>query len=213
MRTVTAEEMKRCDSFTIEEIGVPSLVLMEHAALAIVEEILSGGYPLKNILVLCGMGNNGGDGLAIARLLFLKGYSVDLCLIGNPEHTTNETRQQLKICDFYKIPIIESNELAASVRKYSLIVDSVLGIGLKKAVYPEIQQLFSIINDSPAKVIAVDLPSGLSADTGEILGSAIKADTTVTFQFSKKGLATKNGKELAGKLIVADIGISALPLQ
>lgn len=213
MKLVTAAEMKQCDKFTIEEIDIPSLVLMEHAALAVTEEILSGGYSLNRTLILCGMGNNGGDGLAIARLLFLKGHSVEICLLGNLQHATIETKQQLKICHSYKIPILESSDLKSSMSRYSLVVDSVLVIGLNSPVYPEMQQIFTIVNQSEIPVIAVDLPSGLSADTGETLGTAIKAATTVTFQFVKRGLMKASGQSVAGNIIIADIGISDQPLR
>lgn len=210
MKLVSAAEMKACDLYTIETLGVPALLLMEHAALAVVEEMLRLENLAKcKILVACGSGNNGGDGFAIARLLKVKGYQVELLFVGNPEHLTAETKLQKTICENYQIPL--HTQLPKNP-DYTVLVDAILGIGLKKIVYPHIGQVIEALNQLKLFVFAVDLPSGLSGDSGEILGQAIRADKTITFQFKKFGLTKQPAKQFAGEILVKDIGVSDQPL-
>lgn len=210
MKIVSTAEMKACDLYTIEKLGVPSLILMEHAALAVVEEMLRIENLAKcKILVACGSGNNGGDGFAIARLLHVKGYPVEILFVGNPEHLSQETAIQKKICENYQIPLHTQIPEKAD---YAVLVDAILGIGLKKNVYPQIGEVIDQLNRMKLFVFAVDLPSGLSGDNGAILGKAIRADKTITFQFKKFGLTKQPAKQFAGEILVKDIGISGQPL-
>lgn len=202
---VNAEQMKKCDQYTIEIIGIPSMVLMERAALAVVAELANDQYDLSQTLVVCGSGNNGGDGFAIARLLYLAGHPVTILFVGSPEHMTSETQQQAKICQYYQIPVLTS---MPSTLSYTLIVDSYLGIGAKGQLTDEAQLLIHQLNAAQLPIIAVDVPSGIDASTGESLGGHIKATTTVTFQFKKTGFTISPGMEALGHLIIADVGIS-----
>lgn len=204
MKIVTSEEMRACDQFTINNIGIPSMVLMERAALSVINELLAGGFNLSNVLVVCGVGNNGGDGMAIARLLHVKGASVSILLVGNREHLTVDAKQQLKICNYYQIPVLSKVE---SMNDYSVIIDAIFGIGLARVVSGPAADVITHINQSSAAIIACDLPSGVSCNTGDVLGVAVKADLTVTFAFNKIGLTVEPGKTYAGKTLVNDIGI------
>ncbi|MBS6195728.1 MAG: NAD(P)H-hydrate dehydratase [Clostridiales bacterium] len=199
---VSSRQMKELDQYTIEQMGVPSLVLMERASLAVVEE-LKKDFDLTKVLVVCGPGNNGGDGIAVARLLHLEGYRVDLYLCGKKESFTEEADIQWKIAGNYGISLVKT----FCPPEYTTIVDAVFGVGLSREISPSHRELFEKINDSRVPVLAVDIPSGIQGTTGRMMGSAIRAKKTVTFAFGKKGLYLYPGAEYAGQTVVKDIGI------
>ena len=210
-RLVTGEEMKQLDAHTIEHHGVPSLVLMERAALASVEVLYDEGFDLSCVAVFCGAGNNGGDGFAIARLLHLADVDIKLIFVGQPDKRSPETIKQQEIAESYGLPVFRFQEINNNV-EITTIIDAIFGIGSLRA--PEGIYLDSIrfINNirtvcPGTKVLAIDIPSGVSADTGETPGEAVRAHITVTFAYKKAGLTLPPGKDLAGKIIVKDIGI------
>ena len=202
---VNAAQMKAADQYTIQKLGVPSLELMEHAAQACVQVLEDEKVDLSHVCVVCGSGNNGGDGFAIARILQNNRYSVEIFCVGNPEHYTEETQEQmhrLQECGgkiTYGMPQEDS---------YSVIIDAVFGVGLSRKVEGRYRQVIEQMNRMRGTKFAVDIPSGLSATTGCILGWAFKADYTVTFQLKKIGLELSQGRTMAGRVIVPDIGIS-----
>ena len=202
---VNAAQMKAADQYTIQKLGVPSLELMEHAAQACVQVLEDEKFDLSHVCVVCGSGNNGGDGFAIARILQNNRYSVETFCVGNPEHYTEETQEQmyrLQECGgkiIYGMPQEDS---------YSVVIDAVFGVGLSRKVEGRYRQVIEQMNRMRGTKFAVDIPSGLSATTGCILGCAFKADYTVTFQLKKIGLELSQGRTMAGKVIVPDIGIS-----
>ncbi len=200
-------QMKRVDRYTIETIGIPSMVLMERAALAVVEEMIGRGDRLERILVVCGTGNNGGDGLAVARLLYLKGYRVFVECVGNLDKMTTETRMQYHIVENYHIPVVNNPDY----REYTTIVDALFGIGLTRPVEGIYREKVRAINESGASIWSVDIPSGVEGDTGRILGGAVRADDTVTFAFAKAGHLLYPGREYSGRLWIKDIGIYPHP--
>lgn len=202
---VNATQMKAADQYTIQKLGVPSLELMEHAAQACVQVLEDEKVDLSHVCVVCGSGNNGGDGFAIARILQNNRYSVETFCVGNPEHYTEETQEQmyrLQECGgkiTYGMPQEDS---------YSVVIDAVFGVGLSRKVEGRYRQVIEQMNRMRGTKFAVDIPSGLSATTGCILGCAFKADYTVTFQLKKIGLELSQGRTMAGRVIVPDIGIS-----
>lgn len=202
---VNAAQMKAADQYTIQKLGVPSLELMEHAAQACVQVLEDEKVDLSHVCVVCGSGNNGGDGFAIARILQNNRYSVETFCVGNPEHYTEETQEQmhrLQECGgkiTYGMPQEDS---------YSVIIDAVFGVGLSRKVEGRYRQVIEQMNRMRGTKFAVDIPSGLSATTGCILGCTFKADYTVTFQLKKIGLELSQGRTMAGRVIVPDIGIS-----
>ena len=205
VRIVTAEEMKQLDRQTIEDHGIPSLVLMERAALASVDVLHEQGFDLTEVVVICGPGNNGGDGLCVARLLHLAGFGVTVGLIGDALARSTETRQELEIATSYGVPILD---LADCPSQPTTVIDALLGIGGQRAPAGQFLDAVRYINGATAaRVLAVDIPSGVSANTGETPGEAVQADTTVTFAYTKVGLTRDPGKTLAGQVIVKDIGI------
>ncbi|MDD3338733.1 MAG: NAD(P)H-hydrate dehydratase [Lachnospiraceae bacterium] len=201
-RIVTAEQMKSMDRYTIEQIGLPSVLLMERAALAIVAE-LEEQYDLKRVLVVCGSGNNGGDGIAIARILHCKGVCAEICEAGNPAHKTKETIFQGDVAEKYQVPLVNNPQW----HEYTTIVDAIFGVGLSRTITGNYETVIREINHSGIPVCAVDIPSGIHAGTGQIMGCAIQAKSTVTFAFSKAGLLLYPGAAMAGTCITADIGI------
>lgn len=204
-KAITAEQMRHYDSYTINTIGIPSLVLMKRAALAVRDEVLNA-FPLnlQNIVVVAGSGNNGGDGLDVARLLHIAGVKVTILNVGNPDHASNEHQVQDRICQYYKIP--QTSDLNV-LKDASLIVDALFGIGIDRPVEGNYATAIEAINNSDAVVVAVDMPSGINTDTGEVMGVAVNATATVTFAVNKVGLTKSAGKKHAGRVVVAsDMG-------
>ena len=196
-------QMKKADQYTIEKVGIPSLELMERAAASCVRVMEEEGLDLSKPCIVCGSGNNGGDGFAIARLLWQKELRPVACFPGNMAHCTEETTQQMEW--FTKIGGEICNEFRAG--EYSIIIDAVFGVGLSRKIEGKYLTLLTQMNEAKGVKFAVDMPSGISADTGRVLGTAFRADVTVTFQLEKLGLVLYPGKEYAGKVRIEDIGI------
>ena len=202
---VNSREMKNCDRNTIEEFGVPSEVLMERAALSVVSCIKEGRYPMDRILVVCGNGNNGGDGVAVARLLALEGYDVTILLADSAKKFSDGMKRQTDIAKKYGLNIIEEWQ----DKDYTLIVDAIFGIGLSRAIEGKLAILMEHINASKSNVVSIDIASGISTDSGQVMGIAVKADMTVTFAYKKLGQILYPGADYTGILKVCDIGIEA----
>lgn len=202
MKILKANEMSLFDKITIENIGIPSLVLMENASRCIFEEIKKNFAHAKNILIVAGKGNNGGDGLALARHLFLNNYRVDIYLAFG--EVRGDAEIQLKILENLGLKPLNSRP---DFKNYDLIVDAIFGTGFQPPVKGEIGDLINEINASKVDVISVDIPSGLSADTGEVFSPSIKAKITVTFQFPKICHVLFPAAKQCGKVVTADISI------
>lgn len=202
MKILKANEMSLFDKITIENIGIPSLVLMENAGRCIFEEIKKNFVHAKNILIVAGKGNNGGDGLAVARHLFLNNYRVDIYLAFG--EVRGDAEIQLKILENLGLKPLNSRP---DFKNYDLIVDAIFGTGFQPPVKGEIGDLINEINASKVDVISVDIPSGLSADTGEVFSPSIKAKITVTFQFPKICHVLFPAAKQCGKVVTADISI------
>lgn len=200
---LNAAQMKQYDRDTIDKIGIPSMVLMERAALCFVEELARHAFDLSSVLILCGSGNNGGDGFAIARLLSEKGVTVRTAFVGKDSSMTEETAMQRRICENYGIKICTDFQAF----EYTTIVDAIFGIGLSRPVEGHYAELITWVNEQKAVKAAVDIPSGISADSGKILGTAVKADLTVTFACRKIGQILYPGAEYCGEVICRNIGI------
>jgi len=198
--------MKEIDRYTIEKIGIPSMVLMERAALGVAEQLQVKTAASKQILAVCGTGNNGADGIAAARIVFLKDREADILLIGNEENASEETKQQFTIARNIGMKIFtESSEV--DWRNYSVFVDALFGIGLSRDVEGEYKTAIDRINNTSADyILSVDIASGLSGNTGKVMGVAVQADATVTFGCKKTGMTSDMGKKLSGEVVVADIG-------
>ena len=201
----TGEQMRRADLYTIEEIGVPSMVLMERAALEVVRCMEEEQLDFRKVLVVCGSGNNGGDGYAIARLLHLKGHDVTIFFAGNSQKRSEENAQQAKIAAHYEIPVITNLD----TEEYSVIIDALFGTGLKREITGHYREILCSVNQMTGEKVAVDLPSGIHDTTGAQMGIALCADLTVAIAFPKRGLFLQEGNVCAGKILTGDIGISS----
>ena len=182
---------------------------MERAALSVVEEI-EKDYKVAEIsaIIFAGTGNNGGDGIAIGRILWEKGAKVKLVLTGNIKKCSQETQKQIEIAEKSGLKLEKNSDYKKD--EYNVVVDALFGIGISRNVEGEFRQAIEIMNNlkERASIYAVDIPSGVHTDTGEILGMAVWADKTITFQYAKPGLYLQEGRKYAGEVIVKDIGIS-----
>lgn len=196
--------MREADRNAIFEVGIPSMVLMERAALGVVESMEKEGLDLSRVLVVCGSGNNGGDGYAVARLLHLKGYKVDVFFLGKEASRSEENQLQNNIAKYYKIPVVDHLER----KQYTVIIDCIFGTGLKRNVEGSYAEAICALNEMSAYKVAVDIPSGIHDTTGEVMGVAFKADMTVAIAFVKRGMILHPGFQYAGKIVTTDIGIT-----
>ncbi len=201
-RILTGMQMKQCDTAQMDA-GTPSCTLMERAAQAITKEIYRLGWEKKQILVVCGQGNNGGDGLIAARILHLDRTHVDVYFVGDIERCTLETKQAYADAMESGVSFIKEPEWES----YGVIVDALFGIGLSRKPEGAFAQVIREINRSGAAVLSVDIPSGVDADTGEAPGAAVQADVTVSMAAYKRGHVLGDGVNHSGKVICADIGI------
>lgn len=213
---VTAEEMKRFDKNTSEYFKIPSIVLMERAALSCMEVITdrqnrlkealegSGMEPGRRVLVVAGCGNNGGDGFALGRLLMQEGYSVDFVLAGDEKKATEQTALQLECLRAYGGKIMGT----LPDGEYDIIIDALFGVGLTREVGGFYRECVEYINGQNAYVLSVDIPSGIHADSGAVMGAAVYADVTVTFGFLKLGTFLYPGARHAGQVRCFPIGIT-----
>ncbi len=200
---LSAEQMRSADAHAISEIGIPSAVLMERAALAVAGELKKAGFSLSDLLIVCGSGNNGGDGFALARLLKEEGYTPTLAFVGKDESMTEDCALQRRICE--KLGL--NPDPAFMERSYATIVDAIFGTGLSRPVGGSYKEVVDWINSRNARVVSVDIPSGISADSGQILGCAVRADLTVTMAAKKIGQLLSPGLSCCGKLICRRIGV------
>ncbi len=209
----TVNQMRECDRFTIDELGIPGILLMETAARAVTDkslELLQGRPQSKKVTLYCGKGNNGGDGFAIARHLHNLGMNVRVMLMG----TINSLKgDALFNAGLFRGTIIEKPDPDMFSSDWwlddgcDMIIDALLGTGFKGRVRDDYATVIKYINNQDVPVISVDIPSGVAGDTGIVQDLATEADMTVTFGLIKPGLVLYPGREYAGQITVADIGI------
>lgn len=198
-----AREAKKIDGVSIHEIGIPSFVLMERAALKVADFITGIADMGKDrILILCGMGNNGGDGLAIGRILMERGFQIAFTLLGEEKKASEEMKQQIFIARNLSVPEVTNPQIT----DYTMIVDAIFGIGLARGITGNYAACIEEVNHADATVISVDIPSGIDASTGKVLGCAIQADYTITFGINKRGLVLFPGAMYAGQVLIEEIG-------
>jgi len=202
---VNSREMRQYDKNTSEILKVPSLILMEQAAIAACGELEKVLAKEDTILIVCGVGNNGGDGLALGRLLYLKGYIVELVLIGDEKKSTEQNRKQQEILSAYGVPVLKE---IPTGRTYQMVVDAIFGVGLTRRIEGSYKSVIESMNELKGLKIALDIPSGVSADDGAVLGIAFRADKTITFAFDKVGLHLWPGNEFTGQIIIKEISIT-----
>lgn len=221
LKVATAEQMRRLDRCATEDYGIPSFILMENAGRAVAQAAIStlGNVINRRVLVVAGQGNNGGDGFVAARHLSNAGALVSIAYFGERDKAKGDALLNIEIAEKmglniehnpYDVKLWESWHVS-----FDLVIDALLGTGLKGEVRKPLADVVDLVNGFHRRkvpIIAVDIPSGLDADTGAILGSAVKADKTVTFGLPKIGLITYPGAANVGDLIIADISIPARAL-
>jgi ADP-dependent NAD(P)H-hydrate dehydratase / NAD(P)H-hydrate epimerase len=214
MLIVTAEEMRELDRLTIERYDVPSLVLMERAGAAIAEAILQRFRPLarRGVLIVAGKGNNGGDGFVVARLLKNKRIPCEVALLARQDELSEDAAHNLRAFIKLKGKVTEIaagrlDLLIELMHKNRLLVDAILGTGMKNEVRAPLAEAMALMNASGLPIVAVDIPSGLDTDRGIPLGVAIQAEMTVALGYAKVGEVIYPGLDYVGDLAVADIGI------
>lgn len=209
MKVALPSEMKMLDKKAIEQFGIPSVVLMENAALVVANICLKKLKKLKinSVLIVAGKGNNAGDGFAVARILHNKGIYVEVVIVEPIEKIQLDALIQLKIIQNMNIAIHTIKNFSEKLKEFSFIIDALLGTGLVGEVREPICSIIDVINQGGKYIISIDIPSGISGETGKVLKTAIKANETVTFALPKLGLLLYPAVEYVGKLHIADISI------
>jgi NAD(P)H-hydrate epimerase len=217
MRILNAAQMREADRRTIEEIGIPSLVLMENAGRQVVAaiEAVHSDLAERKVAVLCGRGNNGGDGFVVARTLVQRGVDVSVFLIGRVADVRGDARTNLEILGRLGTTVVEIADGQAWELHFSeigdctLIVDAIFGTGLNAPLSGLMETVAADVNGASIPVVAIDLPSGLSADSHQPIGDSIEAGLTVTLAAPKISLVLPPAETRAGDIVIADIGIPA----
>ncbi len=215
MRVLNSSQMREADRRTIEEIGIPSVVLMENAGRQVVAAIEAVHSDLleRQVAVLCGRGNNGGDGFVVARTLAQRGVDVSVFVIGRVAEIRGDARTNLEILGRLGLAVVEIADSQAwelhvtEIRDCTLIVDAIFGTGLNAPLSGLMDTVVADVNGSGIPVVALDLPSGLSADSHDVIGPSIEAGMTVTLGAPKLCLVLPPAETRAGDIVIADIGI------
>jgi NAD(P)H-hydrate epimerase len=214
---LTRQQVRDFDAWAIETASVPGVVLMENAGSGCAEIVLAQLEKRigSKVCVFCGPGNNGGDGFVIARHLKNAGVDVAIALCGPASKIKDDAEVNYKIACKMEIKITEFDTASANIEKEietfagdsDLIVDAIFGTGLTGVLRADFVRLINAINSLNKPIVAVDIPSGLDCDTGESLGAAIKAVSTVTFAAAKKGFLNPHSAQFTGQVYIASIGI------
>jgi NAD(P)H-hydrate epimerase len=210
---LSREEVRALDRRAIEEWGLPGVVLMENAGRGTAELLLALGAQGR-VVVCCGKGNNGGDGFVIARHLDNRGVPVRVLLFARPEDLHGDAAVNYRVLARAGVPLavhagpaVPEGEVRQELAAAEWVVDALFGTGLASAVRPPFDRVIALINESRARVLAVDLPSGLDCDTGEPLGPTVRAEHTATMVAWKKGFASPAARPWLGEVHVIDIGV------
>ena len=200
-KILTAKQMKECDLNTIA-MGTPSSRIMERAGRAVFDTVVEL-YDTTKTLIVCGSSNNGGDGLIVALYLDSEGYDCDVWYVGDGHTMTDETKKRYNEAWNKGVSFVDTPNLS----DYTVIVDAILGTGLSFAPDGLAKDAILAMNNCDVPVVSIDIPSGISADTGKALGEAVIADTTVTMQAYKMGHILSDGIDASGNILCAELGI------
>ncbi|MBS9338640.1 NAD(P)H-hydrate epimerase [Fructobacillus sp. M2-14] len=200
---VTGDEQRAIETYTMDEVGLGQAVLTERAAMATMNVLAAGNYDLSKVLVLAGLGNNGSDGVALARLLHQAKIPVTLQFVGNVKRANDNVKAQLKAAEACGVERAEKSDF----KEPSLIIDAIFGTGLNADLPDGLQKMVKAANHIDNTVVALDIPTGIDATSGEIRGAVLKASTTIAFGFQKVGTSRGAGKKNSGRIIVQDIGL------
>jgi NAD(P)H-hydrate epimerase len=213
MKAVSSKEIRALDSMAINDYGIPSLALMENAGRSVAVEVLKDirNKPRPRVCIVCGLGNNAGDGFVAARHLSNNDIKTSIYLIGQVKNLKQDAAVNCLILKKCGYPIKEIQKVDKAFRKEihkaEVIVDAIFGVGLSREIKDPYKAVIEALNQSGRPIVSVDVPSGLDATTGNIYGTCIKAKKTVTFTLAKSGFFRNKGPECTGRIIVTDIGI------
>ena len=209
MRVSYVNEMRNLDLRAIEEFGITQEILMENAGQASYFTILKEfGVKNKDFVIFCGVGNNGGDGLVVARKIYSNGGKVTVFILGDRSKFKGAAKQNFDIVNKFQIKVIDLQDASSAVetvKRSDAIIDAIFGTGLDREVKGEYKDVINMINASQKTVFSIDIPSGIQGDTGQVMGTAVKAHYTTTFGLPKTGNLLYPGFELGGKLYVTHI--------
>ena len=205
---LTRRQVREVDRLTIEEYGLPGIVLMENAARAVSDAAwtLLDGQAGRSVLILCGGGNNGGDGFAAARHLHNRGIAVTMGITTDPSRYTGDAKVNYDAIRRMGITCQSATPQWIAQQRCDLVLDAIFGTGLTQPPRPPFEQIAASVNGWGRRVLAVDIPSGLDCDTGLPLGSCIRAMQTVTFVAEKVGFAAAGSAAFTGEILIGDIG-------
>ena len=219
MKIVNSNSAKKLDE-DAQKLGISGMILMERAALSTAEFIkdrLLTADKDKKVIAICGSGNNGGDGIACARILYEWGFNVEIFVVGKEERFTGQTRAQvdLAVNSEADLKIVEPSELITDRDDFKniIIIDAIFGVGFKGRLEGDLEKLARYLNMFNSVKVAIDIPSGVNGSNGRVESTAIKCDYTITFGVNKTGIAVYPGKDYAGEVIVADIGFPKKALE
>ena len=213
---LTCQQIRELDVLAIEHVGIPGLALMENAGRGTAEFIYDSLIDPKHasVLILCGAGNNGGDGFVVARHLHNAGVNATVALAVPPDRPTGDAAVNLRVVERMNIPLLHAFEaeglaqVRAAAEQADVIVDALLGTGSRGAPRGTMGELVEIANAVPrARRIAIDIPSGLDGDTGESHEPCFRADATVTMVAAKAGFVAPQARPFVGRVVVVDIGV------
>ena len=215
MKVLTSEQMRKADEKTIKEMGIPGIVLMENAGIQVVEAIKEWLEPTQplSVAIIAGKGNNGGDGMVVARHLLNRGHLPIVFLLAPADNVKGDARTNLEIVRKLDIPLIELpderawEEEGPDLSSFDLIVDAIFGTGLTSPASGYYARVIDEVNQAPCPIVSVDIPSGLSGESSEVIGPTISADLTVTFAYPKLPHILPPACEFVGDLVVADISM------
>ena len=206
---LTREQVRLIDKLALERYHIPGLVLMENASRAVADAIISmASVADASVAIVCGGGNNGGDGFAVARHLHNRGAHVDLVLAAAPARLRGDALMNWQIVEAMGIENVDfhDSEDVVNAHAVDIVVDALFGTGLSRQPDADMTKLIEVMNRSGLPIVAIDLPSGLDCDSGEALGACIRATRTVTFVAEKVGFANPASKQYTGEITVGDIG-------
>jgi len=214
---MTRDEVRAFDAWAIDTLGIPGMVLMENAGRSCAELIREklNDVDRPKVCIFCGTGNNGGDGYVIARCLLNDGFDVTVVVCGELAKIKGDARTNLDILERMGRRIEQLNPADADLPEQissltagaALIVDGLFGTGLRGQLGDDYKRLIEVLNACDCPILAIDIPSGLDCDSGELLGAAIRATWTMTFVAVKKGLTFSHAAQYTGEVFVASIGI------
>ena len=212
-KAVSVQQIQCLDKTAIEKYGIPAIVLMENAGRCVAAEIIDELRHKKSpkVCIICGLGNNAGDGFVAARYLWNAGIETKIFLVGRADKLKEDAAINYQILKKLRYPIEELDQLNSvmtqDISKADIVVDAVFGVGLNREISEPFKSVIQSLNDKAQHILSVDIPSGLDGTTGKIYGVCVQADTTVTLSLSKKGFYKNEGPKRVGKVVVVDIGI------